>query len=81
MSTKPFANIQGLWGQAETGSRIFVSYRRDDARGDAGRLTDKLKFHSAISRYFAMSKPSKRESILSRRSTERSVNVLSCLRS
>src|SRR5918994_450607 len=45
MSTKPFANIQGLWGQAEAGSRIFVSYRRDDARGDAGRLTDKLKFH------------------------------------
>jgi hypothetical protein len=45
MSTHPFSNIQGLWSQAETRSRIFVSYRRDDARGDAGRLTDKLKFH------------------------------------
>ncbi|MPZ76424.1 MAG: TIR domain-containing protein [Deltaproteobacteria bacterium] len=43
MNAHPFASIQGLWGQAETGSRIFVSYRRDDARGDAGRLTDKLK--------------------------------------
>ena len=45
MSTNRFANIQGLWAQAETGSRIFVSYRRDDARGDAGRLTDNLKLH------------------------------------
>jgi hypothetical protein len=45
MSTHPFSNIQGLWSQAETRSRIFVSYRRDDARGDAGRLTDKLKYH------------------------------------
>jgi hypothetical protein len=45
MSTHRFSNIQGLWSQAETRSRIFVSYRRDDARGDAGRLTDKLKFH------------------------------------
>ena len=45
MSTNRFANIQGLWTQAETGSRIFVSYRRDDARGDAGRLTDNLKLH------------------------------------
>jgi hypothetical protein len=27
----------------DAGSRIFVSYRRDDARGDAGRLTDNLK--------------------------------------
>jgi hypothetical protein len=44
MSTNRFANI-GLWAQAETGSRIFVSYRRDDARGDAGRLTDNLKLH------------------------------------
>ena len=26
-------------------SKIFISYRREDARGDAGRLTDKLKFH------------------------------------
>lgn len=45
MRTKRFANVQGLWGQAENGSRIFVSYRRDDARGDAGRLTDNLKLH------------------------------------
>ncbi len=45
MSSNPFAGIQGFWGQAETGSRIFVSYRRGDSRGDAGRLTDKLKSH------------------------------------
>jgi hypothetical protein len=45
MSRNRFANIQGLWAQAETGLRIFVSYRRDDARGDAGRLTDHLKLH------------------------------------
>jgi hypothetical protein len=45
MSTHPFSNMQGLWGRAETQSRIFVSYRRDDALGDAGRLTDKLKYH------------------------------------
>ncbi len=45
MSNNRFANVQGFWGQAENGSRIFVSYRRDDARGDAGRLTDNLKLH------------------------------------
>jgi hypothetical protein len=45
MSNNRFANVQRLWGQAENGSRIFVSYRRDDARGDAGRLTDNLKLH------------------------------------
>ena len=38
MSSNPFAGIQGFWGQAETGSRIFVSYRRGDSRGDAGRF-------------------------------------------
>jgi hypothetical protein len=31
--------------QHESTSKIFVSYRREDARGDAGRLTDKLKSH------------------------------------
>ena len=31
--------------QRESISKIFVSYRREDARGDAGRLTDKLKSH------------------------------------
>ena len=31
--------------QRESTSKIFVSYRREDARGDAGRLTDKLKSH------------------------------------
>jgi hypothetical protein len=45
MSSHRFTKIQELWAQAETGSRIFVSYRRDDARGDAGRLTDHLKLH------------------------------------
>jgi hypothetical protein len=45
MSNHRFAGIQTLWTQAESGSRIFVSYRRDDARGDAGRLADNLKFH------------------------------------
>ncbi len=44
MTLNPFAN---LWEQlglsGDRGSRIFVSYRRDDARGDAGRLTDNLK--------------------------------------
>jgi hypothetical protein len=29
----------------ESASKIFISYRREDARGDAGRLTDKLKAH------------------------------------
>ena len=45
MSSNPFAAIRGFWGQAETAWRIFVSYRRGDSRGDAGRLTDKLKSH------------------------------------
>jgi len=31
--------------QHESTSKIFVSYRREDARGDAGRLTDQLKSH------------------------------------
>src|SRR5215467_3661253 len=29
----------------EPSSKIFISYRREDSRGDAGRLTDKLKSH------------------------------------
>jgi hypothetical protein len=38
--------INGGWfalGRADRGERIFVSYRREDTRGDAGRLTDNLK--------------------------------------
>ena len=31
--------------QQQPTSKIFVSYRREDARGDAGRLTDRLKQH------------------------------------
>jgi hypothetical protein len=38
--------LGGLLGSSSQGgatSRIFISYRREDARGDAGRLTDDLK--------------------------------------
>jgi hypothetical protein len=52
MSSNPLSNLQRLWAQAETGSRIFVSYRRDDARGDAGRLTDNLKLHFGDNQIF-----------------------------
>ena len=47
MNLDSFANrINRGWfslGREERGERIFVSYRREDARGDAGRLTDNLK--------------------------------------
>ncbi|HWP56523.1 MAG TPA: toll/interleukin-1 receptor domain-containing protein [Candidatus Acidoferrales bacterium] len=36
-------NALGSSSHSGTASRIFISYRRDDARGDAGRLTDDLK--------------------------------------
>ncbi len=49
MSLNPFAGfINRGWfsfGRDDQGQRIFVSYRREDARGDAGRLTDNLKAH------------------------------------
>ena len=47
MSFNPFAGFINrawfLFGRDDQGQRIFVSYRREDARGDAGRLTDNLK--------------------------------------
>ncbi len=44
MSFNPFVDLlRRLHLNRDGGSRIFVSYRRDDARGDAGRLTDNLK--------------------------------------
>jgi len=49
MDGNPLSRITGLdwfrFGQQDTVSKIFVSYRREDSRGDAGRLTDKLKAH------------------------------------
>ncbi len=36
--------LDGIFGdKSKNSSRIFISYRRDDSRGDAGRLTDDLK--------------------------------------
>jgi len=39
-------------GEARSASRIFISYRREDARGDAGRLTDDLKESFGAGRIF-----------------------------
>ena len=36
-------DLLGSSSQNATASRIFISYRHEDARGDAGRLTDDLK--------------------------------------
>ena len=36
--------LDGIFGnKGKNNSRVFISYRRDDSRGDAGRLTDDLK--------------------------------------
>jgi hypothetical protein len=41
-----------LLGGEGSASRIFISYRREDARGDAGRLTDDLKKAFGAGRVF-----------------------------
>jgi len=49
MNGSSWGRIPGLdwlpFSQQQPTSKIFVSYRREDARGDAGRLTDRLKQH------------------------------------
>jgi len=49
MNGNPFGKVFGgdwlRFQSQESSSKIFISYRREDTRGDAGRLTDKLKFH------------------------------------
>jgi len=54
MST--FVEMLGLGGifgdKSKNSSRIFISYRRDDSRGDAGRLTDDLKKFFGANRTF-----------------------------
>lgn len=45
--------LDGIFGnQSKNSSRIFISYRRDDSRGDAGRLTDDLKKFFGANRTF-----------------------------
>jgi len=42
----------GSWKRASAKDRIFISYRRADARGYAGRLEDTLKGYFGADRVF-----------------------------
>ena len=42
----------GWWKKASAKDRIFISYRRSDARGYAGRLEDTLKGYFGVGRVF-----------------------------
>lgn len=45
--------LEGMFGdKSKNSARIFISYRRDDSRGDAGRLTDDLKKFFGSNRTF-----------------------------
>jgi len=79
MDVDRFAKSLGIgwlpFQQRESTSKIFVSYRREDARGDAGRLTDKLKSHFGEKQIFRDVEAIEAVSILSKPFTMRWVRA------